>query len=323
MSLNEFTLIDRYFTRPPRAAAGVTLGIGDDAALLEVPAGCELVAALDTIVEDRHFLRGADPAAIAHRALAVNLSDLAAMGAKPAWALLALTIPEAQEQWLEGFARGWFALADRFAVELVGGDTTHGPLTISVQLSGYVERGTALRRSGARPGDVLAVTGTLGDAAAGLALARTARTAGESSAAAAELRRRFDYPAPRVEFGRVARRYASAAMDLSDGLSGDAPKLAQASGLAAHIDIGRLPLSAALRAFATPQQARDWAVSGGDDYELLLAVPPSRLAALEHEADGLGLHLTVIGECREGTGVTWSIDGAAAAAPAAGYDHFR
>jgi thiamine-monophosphate kinase len=339
MSLGEFTLIDRYFKRAPRAGAGVTLGIGDDAALLEVPAGCELVAAIDSIVEGRHFLTGTDPAAIAHRALAVNLSDLAAMGATPAWALLALTLPDAQESWLERFAAGWFALADRHGVELVGGDTTRGPLTISVQLSGFVERGTALRRSGARAGDLLVVTGTLGDAAAGLALARAAHeietmTPGAAApgvatpdatatGAAAELRERFDYPTPRVELGCAARGLATACMDLSDGLSGDLPKLAQASGVAAHVELDRLPISQALRSAVALPQARQWAVSGGDDYELLLAVPHDRLPVLGQQAQRLGLRLTVIGECMEGAGVTWSIDGATVAAPAAGFDHFR
>ena len=162
----------------------------------------------------------------------------------------------------------------RTGVALVGGDTTAGPLTISVQVMGHVARGTALRRSGARAGDLLAVTGTLGDAGAGLALVTAAPSDRKCRGRGRELMARFEYPTPRVEFGTAARGIATAAMDLSDGLAGDLPKLASASGLAAHVDIERLPLSGALQAVASPQQARDWALGAGDDYELLLAVPP-------------------------------------------------
>ena len=327
--LGEFELIERFFDRSKRVARGVTLGIGDDAALLEVPPGTELVAALDTIVAGRHFLTDASAHGIGHRALAVNLSDLAAMGATPLWALLGLTLPQADERWLEGFAAGWFELAERYGVALVGGDTTRGPLTISVQLSGCVERGTALRRDAGQPGDVLVVTGTLGDAAAGLAIAGgaeqpgTGAPRGGSAVQLAELRRRFEYPEPRVEFGRCARGIASAAMDLSDGIAGDLPRLAAASALAAHVDVRLLPLSEALLAVAPADQARRWALSGGDDYELLLAVAPARLVELQGVAGSCGLRLTAIGELRPGGGVTWSMDGAPMCGGPGGYDHFR
>ncbi|MFO1465616.1 MAG: thiamine-phosphate kinase [Steroidobacteraceae bacterium] len=322
MPLGEFELIDRWFRRPSRDAPGVVLGIGDDAALLRVPDGHELVAAIDTIVAGRHFLPDAKAHAIGHQALAVNLSDLAAMGAKPAWALLALTLPQVEEAWLGQFARGWFDLADREGVALVGGDTTRGPLTVSVQVLGWVETGTALRRAGARPGDRLVVTGTLGDAAAGLSLAR-GRVVGAAGSAQAHLRRRFEYPEPRLAFGRLARGVASAAMDLSDGLAGDAPKLAAASAVAAHICLERLPLSAALLEVADAAQAHHWALCGGEDYELLLAVPPAGLARLGDLAAQCGLHLTDIGECRAGEGVTWSMDGRPLGRAPAGFDHFR
>jgi thiamine-monophosphate kinase len=322
LELGEFELIRRFFLRPPAARrdAGVILGIGDDAALLEVPKGTDLVASVDTIVSGRHFLPGADARAIGHRALAVNLSDMAAMGATPAWATLALTIPSADSDWLEKFAAGFFALADAHAVTLVGGDMTRGPLTISVQILGHAPHGTALRRSGAKAGDLLAVSGTLGDAAAGLAF--LAEPPAMPSAAVDALVQRFAYPCPRVQLGISARGVANAAMDLSDGLIGDLPKLAQASGLAAHVNVDKLPISEGLRAAVDQGQARDWALAGGDDYELLLAVPPNRLAEMAAAAGQLNLTLTPIGELRAGVGVTWSLNGEDFVPGVSGYDHF-
>ena len=323
--LGEFELIRRFFARDSGArsavAPGVVLGIGDDAAVLSLPPDTELIAAVDTIVVGRHFLQDADARSIGHRALAVNLSDMAAMGATPAWATLALTLPRADAHWLERFSAGLLELADEHGVALVGGDTTQGPLTVSVQILGHVPRGMALRRNTARDGDLLAVTGTLGDAGAGLAFAG-GHPAGISSAAAAALIRRFDYPSPRVQFGLAARGIASAAMDLSDGLVGDLPKLAHASGLAARVAVERLPLSDAMRAAVSVSQAREWALAAGDDYELLLAVPAARLAGLEAAAARLNLTLTVVGELRAGSGVTWSLDGRDFQPASAGYDHF-
>jgi thiamine-monophosphate kinase len=320
LGLGEFDLIRRHFLRAG-AASGVILGIGDDAALLDLPQGTELVAAVDTIVAGRHFPEDTDPRSIGHRALAVNLSDLAAMGAAPAWATLALTLPSADNAWLERFSAGLLDLAAQHGVALVGGDTTRGPLTVSVQLLGHVARGTALRRSGAHDGDLLAVTGTLGDAGAGLKF-RAAPAAANSREAAAELIQRFEYPAARVRFGAAARGIASAAMDLSDGLVGDLPKLALASGLAAHVQVECLPLSDAMRAAADAAMARDWALAAGDDYELLLAVSTARFAELGAAAAQLNLRLTAIGEMRAGSGVTWSLHGRDFAPASQGYDHF-
>jgi thiamine-monophosphate kinase len=327
--LGEFELIRRFFMRDAKACgagaeAGVILGIGDDAAVLALPPGTELIAAVDTIVEGRHFPQGTDARSIGHRALAVNLSDLAAMGATPAWATLALTLPSADAAWLTRFSAGLLELADEYGVALVGGDTTQGPLTVSVQVLGHVPRGTALRRSGASDGDLLAVTGTLGDAGAGLAFsaASTAAKSGPASPDAAALVQRFDYPTPRVRFGLAARGIASAAMDLSDGLLGDLPKLAQASGLAARVAVERLPLSEAMRAAVNLAQAREWALAAGDDYELLLAVPPARWTDLEAAAARLNLRLTAVGELRGGVGVTWSLDGRDFLPVSRGYEHF-
>jgi len=324
VSLTEFELIDRFFSRRRSSSApGVILGIGDDAALIQIPPLHELVAAVDTIVEGRHFLPSTSPHSIGYRALAVNLSDLAAMGATPAWALLALTLPSVDPDWLEAFAAGWFEVAERHGVELVGGDTTRGPLTISVQLLGHVPAGTALRRAHGRAGDLLVVTGTLGDSGAGLEIARRGGRGSAANPAELELLARFDYPRPRVEFGIAAGGIAHAAMDLSDGLAGDLPKLAAASGLAAHVDMDRLPLSESLLAYATAERAREWAATAGDDYELLLSVAPDRLPSLEAAAGACGVRLTVIGGLRTGQGVTWSIHGRNAVPASRGFDHFR
>jgi thiamine-monophosphate kinase len=319
-SLGEFELIERFFTRHS-TRADVLLGIGDDAALLHLPADTDLVAAVDTVVAGRHFPLDCTPRSIGHRVMAVNLSDLAAMGATPAWATLALTLPAADPVWLQEFADGLLSLASLHGVSLVGGDTTAGPLTVSVQILGHVARGTALRRSGAQEGDVLAVTGSLGDAGAGLAFA-TGRLLAPDRAAGEELIRRFDYPTPRVAFGAAARGIANAAMDLSDGLIGDLPKLAAASGLSAHVEVDWLPLSPALRALGWAERARDWALGAGDDYELLIAVPPHRFEDLTRVAARLDLMLTAIGELRRGNGVSWSLGGGAFTPIAQGYDHF-
>jgi thiamine-monophosphate kinase len=319
--LGEFELIRRFFVRDTRPKSGVIFGIGDDAALLEVPKGSDLVAAVDTIVAGRHFLDGANARAIGHRALAVKLSDIAAMGATPLWATLALTLPSIDLEWLGEFAAGFMDLADLHAVTLVGGDTTRGPLTISVQILGSVPHGAALRRSGGQAGDLLAVSGTLGDAAAGLSFLKAPQRVVRGDVE--ELIRRFDYPTPRVQLGLSARGIATAAMDLSDGLVGDLPKLALASGLAAHVRVERLPLSLALRSAQSSQpRALDLALGGGDDYELLFAVPAQRFAELKAAADRLNLTLSAIGELRSGAGVTWSLNGEEFLPSVSGYDHF-
>src|SRR3984957_7919832 len=313
-------MIRRFFMRrqaQDSAQTGVVVGIGDDAAVLTLPQDTELVTAVDTIVAGRHFPEGTDARSIGHRALAVNLSDLAAMGATPAWATLALTMPCIETAWLERFCAGFWDLADAHAVSLVGGDTTRGPLTVSVQILGHVPRGTGLGRSGA----LVAGTGTLGDGGAGLNFV-TQPPPPETRAAALELIRRFDYPTPRVQFGVAARGIATAAMDLSDGLVEDLPKLAQASGVAAHVAVERLPLSEAMRAAVPMAQARDFALAAGDDYELLLAVPPMRYTELQAAAHRLNLTLTTIGEFRDGGGVTWSLNGGDFVPGVRGWDHF-
>jgi len=318
MALGEFELIAKYFSRPV-ARRDVLLGVGDDAALLEVPAGQVLVAATDTLVEGRHFLPGAPPESVGHQALAVNLSDLAAMGAAPAWALLSLSLPSSEPAWLEGFARGLHALAERTGVALVGGDTVRGPRVITMQVLGLVPAALALRRAGARPGDGVYVSGTLGDAAAGLELLRGA--GGGASDADSPLVRRYQFAEPRLELGIALRAIAGAAMDVSDGLLGDLGKLCAASGVGALVQLERLPLSAALVARFDAATAERLALGGGDDYELVFTVPPSARRRLETAlADGVSI--TRIGEIVSGNGVRCLRDGRPVDAEIAGYDHF-
>ncbi len=336
-TVNEFELINRYFVRAGErvsagesasagagasAGEGVILGIGDDAAVLRLPPGTDLVAAVDTLVEGRHFPKESDPHSIGYRSLAVNLSDLAAMGATPAWATLALTLPSANADWLDKFSRGLLDLARAEGVVLVGGDTTRGALTISVQIMGHVARGTALGRGGAVAGDLLVVTGTLGDAGAGLALLLGEASA-KGSVAARALVRRFEYPSARVKLGRALRGIANAAMDLSDGLVGDLPKLAAASGLSAHVAVERLPVSPALCELYDGVHRRDLSLAAGDDYELLIAVPEARYAQLAAAAAECDVRVTIIGNLRPGSGVNWSLDGENWQPDVSGYDHFR
>jgi thiamine-monophosphate kinase len=327
--LGEFDLIRRYFQQHEAqrdaiqgAQRGVVLGIGDDAAVLRLPQGTDLVAAVDTLVAGRHFPLATAARSVGYRALAVNLSDLAAMGATPAWATLALTMPSADAHWLQEFSAGLFDIAQQHGVTLVGGDTTRGPLTVSVQILGSVPRGAALRRDGAQAGDVLAVSGSLGDSGAGLKFVSAAPGGSARTAAVDALIRRFDFPIPRVQMGLAARYIASAAMDISDGLAGDLPKLAAASGLHAHVNVERLPLSPALRATVSEAQAREWALGAGDDYELLLAASRANYPKLEAAARQLNLTLTIIGELSSGSGVSWSADGVDYKPAASGFDHF-
>ena len=286
--LGEFELIERFFARAGATRDDVLLGVGDDAALLVPPAGQQLAFAADTLVEGIHFPEGLEGRHIGHRVLAVNLSDMAAMGAEPAWALLTLTLPRADEAWLESFTHGLDQLARRHRTALVGGDTTAGPLTATVAIAGFVPAGLALRRAGARPGDLVYVSGTPGDAAAGLAILQHRLAA--AGAAGDVLLRRFLEPEPRVELGLALRGVASACIDVSDGLAGDLGKLCAASGVAGRIQSSRLPLAAELRAVAGEDAVR-YALAGGDDYELLFTVPPTRAAAVEALAAGVGVTL--------------------------------
>jgi thiamine-monophosphate kinase len=320
MALTETSLIERYFRAAGAQRADVTLGIGDDAAILSVPPGSALVATTDTLVAGVHFPHGVPAASIGHRALAVNLSDLAAMGARPAWALLALTLPEAQEAWLQEFSAGLGALAREYRVALVGGDTTRGPLCVTVQLLGLVPPEAALKRSGARAGDALFVSGTPGDAAAGLALEQ--RRLEAPPEARDYLRERFLLPTPRLALGERLREYASACIDVSDGLLGDAGKLAQASGVAVEVLFEALPVSAALRATLGDEAARLLALSGGDDYELCFAVPADKVTQLLAQLPPEEWGYARIGSVRAGAGAHVLRGGNVMEFSHSGYQHF-
>lgn len=321
MALTEFALIERFFSHCGAERRDVELGVGDDAALLRSPGEEDLVAAIDTVVAGVHFLPQAEPASIGHRALAVNLSDLAAMGATPAWALLALTLPESDELWLEEFARGLGALAREHHVALVGGNTTHGPLSVTIQLLGHVPRGSALRRSGGAPGDAVFLSGTAGDAAAGLLLEQ-GKLAFEDAAASQELRARFAYPTPRVALGQQLRGHANACIDISDGLMGDAAKLAAASGCGVEIELEELPLSQALLRAVGTERARHLALTGGEDYELCFTVAAARIEELERALPPARWNYRRIGQLREAAGAAVSRGGSVMQFSHSGFDHF-
>lgn len=317
MSLGEFEIIARYFTRRYERS-DVLLGVGDDAAVLEQPPDRKLVVAVDTIIAGVHFPEGTDAADVGYRALAVNLSDIAAMGAQPRWMTLSLSVPSPDERWLAGFAAGLFALAERHDVALVGGDTVRGPLVITVQIGGWVEPDGWLTRSGGRPGDLLFVSGTPGEAAAGLATIQRGVEGGE---AGAYLRRRFLRPEPRVDLGRRLRTFASAAMDVSDGLLTDAEKLAAASGCGAVIDVDALPASQPMRTLFDADFCVRSQLAGGDDYELLFTMPPQRCAALAERIGG-AIAATQIGVLTVERGVRCERGGRRFTIPSGGYDHF-
>ncbi len=300
--MGEFELIERYFAAVGAERSDVVQGVGDDAAVLKVPADRELIACTDTLIEGRHFPVGFAAFDIGWRSLAVNLSDLAAMGAEPRWATLALTLPSIDEEWLEEFVGGFRALALAHGVALVGGDTTRGTLSLTVQALGTVPPGTALRRSGAAPGDLLYVTGWPGDAAAGLALLQG--TLGGSGADRAALELKFRRPEPRVAFGQKLRGIASACIDVSDGLAADLGRLAAASGVGAVVRAAELPLSRALYTLAGEARARAYSLGGGDDYELLFTVPAAGRAALARATAASGAPAChCIGEILAGRGV--------------------
>ncbi len=318
--MTEFELIEQVFAPLGRARPDVALGIGDDAALLRPPAGELLVACVDTLVAGVHFppqMRAVD---IGYRAAAVNLSDLAAMGAQPRWATLALTLPAVRPVWLRQFAQGLRMALAPHEVALVGGDTTRGPLTISLQLLGSVPDGLALTRGGSRVGDAVFVSGTLGDSAAGLSLLGTAVPA---RSPAAWLTGRFRRPTPRLALGRALRGHASACIDVSDGLLADAGHLAERSAVQLRLWADALPRSTALLGLFDPDTALRWAATGGDDYELCFTVPPTSVAVIEGLQRRLSCRLTQIGEVRAGAGVVlYGSDGSQCHWPNSGYRHF-
>jgi thiamine-monophosphate kinase len=313
---SEFALIDRYFKRPPRHSV---LGVGDDGAILRVAPGCELVVSTDMLVAGTHFLPDTNPEDLGWKVLAVNVSDMAAMGASPKWALLAAALPAATESWLEKFARGFFACADAFGIDVIGGDTTKGPRNFCVTIFGEVPAGKALLRSGARPGDEVWISGAPGRAALGLAQlqGRVALDAALQADCLAALHR----PQPRVALGMALRGLASAAIDVSDGLLADLGHILESSGVAAKLEIAVPPQP------TLPDTAlwQDCFLAGGDDYELLFTAPASRHADVAALARQLELPLARIGTieaCTAGGLTVLDENGLPLETARRGYDHF-
>lgn len=322
MPLSEFSAIQHYFMQDSlrQDADGVVLGIGDDAAVLAPPAGQQLVVSADTLVQGVHFPSDSAPKDIGYRSLAVNLSDLAAMAATPRWYTLCLTAPALEDAWLSEFCAGLAAAARGTGIALVGGDTTSGPLTISVQVMGSVEAGTALQRYGASPGDGIYVTGTLGDAAAGLALLESEQA---PSISIDHLIDRFLRPTPRLVESRLLVNRASSCIDISDGLLADLGHICERSAVAAEIWADQLPLSPELKE-CSGEQALANALAGGDDYELCFTVPPAAEPGLLAEFEQQRLECTRIGQVIEGSGVRClDARGNLIQGLRAGYEHFR
>jgi len=319
--LNEFEIIREFFTAQPVSRPDVVLGIGDDAALLNIPVDHELVVTTDLLVAGVHFPEVTDPRSIGHKSLAVNLSDLAAMGANPAWFTLNISLPQADADWLREFSRGMFSLARQFDVVLVGGDTTRGPLTIGIQAMGVVPRWQALMRSGAKAGDRVCVTGMLGEAALGLMqIQGHVQLPDEYQRPVIE---RLNRPLPRVAAGIALRAVASSCIDLSDGLAADLGHILEASGVGARVRLERLPLSPAYDA-VFGQVGWGPAVSGGDDYELCFTVPPEREPDLRKAAARFGVPFVQIGEIETHPGLRLEdAQGGLYTPERAGYDHFR
>lgn len=317
--MDEFALIRRYFDRPMQDKS-VRLGIGDDAAIIAPDAGHELVCAVDTIVAGTHYPDDLPAFDVGYRSVAINLSDIAAVGGRPRWMTLALTIPNADTSWLSLFAEGLFTAADEANVSLVGGDTTRGPtVVISVHLMGDVDPDKVMRRSGSRPGDSIYVTGTPGDAAAGLSLLKSGS---DQSGESEYLIGRFVRPIARIAFASSIARIASAAIDLSDGLYADLQKLLTASKAGAIVDFAQLPLSAEMITKFDYENAVNFALAGGDDYELCFTAAQSDDAEVHALAKQNRLQVTRIGRVVSGDGISCTKDGAPVEYKDSGYRHF-
>jgi thiamine-monophosphate kinase len=315
--MSEFDLIQRYFTR---ATPGAVLGVGDDAALLKVNEGMELAVSTDMLVSGTHFFPDADPLLLGHKTLAVNLSDLASMGAKPRWATLALSLPEVNEQWLEKFSHGFFSLADRYGVELVGGDTTRGPLNLSVTIMGEVPNGRALRRDGAQVNDDIWVTGKVGEAA--LALAHLKKQVVLTQHIYAACAAHLHQPMPRVELGLALRGIASSAIDISDGLLADLGHILERSRVGAEINYSSIP---GIRIAGLDEEiVQRCVLAGGDDYEICFTAPAVNRAVIQNISATLSLPLTIIGKITKETAChVRSADGCVMQIKEQGYDHFE
>jgi thiamine-monophosphate kinase len=303
--LNEFALIRDYFTTPTFKRKDVIIGVGDDAAITQVPRGQLLATTTDTLLKGVHFLPEATPEAIAHKAIAVNLSDLAAMGAEPAWINLSLSIPEVDQDWLKAFSNKIDEMTTYFSIQLIGGDTVKGTTAVTITAQGFVPPESVLTRSGAKPGDWLFVTGTLGDAAAGLACLQKKISISDATAQAYLINRHY-FPTPRVLAGTTLRRIATACIDVSDGLIQDLQHITECSNVGALLHLDKLPISEALgNSIGDLQQALSYACNGGDDYELLFTIAEEHRVSMETAMANYHLPVTCIGQI---TGAQGKID---------------
>ena len=320
---DEFELIRNIIATGTVQRKDVNLGIGDDCALLTIPADQQLAVSMDTLVAGRHFIPTAEPDALGHKALAVNLSDLAAMGATPAWATLSLTLPDADtrwQTWLKQFMAGYHALAHQYQVQLIGGDTTRGPLSITVQVHGFVPPGQALRRDAAQVGDHIYVSGTLGDA--GLALCYQKGQYKIDETTQHTINERLNRPTPRIELGQALTTCAHAAIDISDGLGAELSHICQASGVGAIIQAQQLPIRPAVQNYI--QHTGDWQlpVSAGDDYELLITAPTTAQKAVQQAAHAASVPLTRIGQIVAEPSIQMQMPDGRAQPLGNGYNHF-
>ncbi|OCH27272.1 thiamine-phosphate kinase [Aliivibrio fischeri] len=294
---SEFNLIDRFFVQENVSRDDVDLGIGDDCALVTVPEGYQVAITTDTLAAGTHFLADADPISVGHKALASNLSDLAAMGAKPTWVSLALTLPQSDEKWLEGFCKGFFDLAKQYQVELIGGDTTKGPLSITITVQGIIPKGTALTRSAAQIGDDIYVTGNLGDSAAGLEVILNSQknVKGELEK---ELEKRHYYSTPQVELAQDIRHLCHAALDISDGVISDLGHILKQSNVSAVINVNNLPISSELVTYyrQDKEKCQKLALTSGEEYELCFTAPKKNSKAIKQIATILNKKISIIGE---------------------------
>ncbi|WP_368879281.1 thiamine-phosphate kinase [Proteus mirabilis] len=322
MPCGEFSLIKQYFTSQPVKRKDVSTGIGDDCAILTVPEKQQVAISTDTLVSGIHFLPTISPEDLAYKALAVNISDLAAVGADPAWASLALTLPKVDNDWLEAFSRSLFALAEYYSIQLIGGDTTKGPLSLTITIQGLVPQGMALLRSGAKIGDWIYVTGFLGDSAAGLAVLQNRLQPSQPESRDYFIARHLR-PQPRLLQGQALRSLASAAIDISDGLISDLNHILTASGCGARINLDALPYSTAMKSQVSKEQAEIWALSGGEDYELCFTVPEINRGALDIALAHTGADFHCIGQIMPiAEGIRYLREGKEVHPNLKGFDHF-
>ena len=318
--MKEFELIKHFFTEQTVKRKDVLLGIGDDCAVIANTENQNIVVTTDTLVAGVHFPLNTPARAIGHKAVAVNLSDIAAMGAKPSWLSLAITLPEVSNEWLTEFCRGIFDLCEYYNVELIGGDTTQGPLSITITAQGLTPEGKYLSRAGAKAGDWLYVTGEIGDAA--LALQHINEEVSLESAFIEPIKNKLDYPKPRVLAGQTLREYASSAIDISDGLIADLGHICQASNVGANIVLDAIPLSSIMRESLPLKDAINLALTGGDDYELLFTVSEDNKVAMETSLSHAGTPVTCIGQINASQNISTTLNNKPVPINNAGFEHF-